>query len=390
MLQYISAAFIYPVSSLPLKKGVIAFEEDGMIHSVLSAAEARENAISNIVYYDGILVPGLVNTHCHLELSHLLGKIPQHTGLQGFVQQVIQYRDVSEEMVTAAMQKADEQMYNQGIVAVGDISNKLVSRDIKLNSRLYYHTFIEALGFNPSQAAGIFENALKLKQKFEPLKVSIVPHAPYSISKDLFRAIKTYAEQEQDPISIHNQETEDENLFFQFKQGAFLKLYEFLGLDISFFTATGKSALQSIVKDLPLGKVLLVHNTFTSREDADFAGTVNPDLYWCLCPNANQYIENKLPDVKMLADEGLRITLGTDSLASNRQLSILEEMRTLQENYDISLEELLKWATWNGAQFLGIEGRYGSLQPGKKPGINLLEFVDDNRITDRTRIRRII
>jgi cytosine/adenosine deaminase-related metal-dependent hydrolase len=390
MLQYISASVVYPVSSPPIENGVIALEEDGTVYEILHLQQANEQGIENIKYYDGFLVPGLVNTHCHLELSHLFGKIPEQTGLQGFVQQVIKYRDSGEELILEAMQKADREMLENGIVAVGDISNQLVSRTIKTGSRLFYHTFIETLGFNPAQAKTIFERALKMKEEFAPLKASIVPHAPYSISKELFAAIKDYSLKEDNLVSMHNQETEDENLFFQSKQGAFLRLYEFLGLDISFFSATGKSALQSVVEELAESRVLLVHNTLTSAEDVRFAESVRSALYWCLCPNANLYIENRLPDVQMLADAGLNITIGTDSLASNHQLSILAEMKTLQENFNLSFETLLKWATRNGAAFLGIEGEYGTLEKGKRPGINLVEFAPEGKISSKTSIRRVI
>ncbi|PTS98457.1 amidohydrolase [Pedobacter sp. HMWF019] len=390
MLQYISASVVYPVSSPPVENGVIALEEDGTVHAVLHVEQAKEQGIENIKYYEGFLVPGLINTHCHLELSHLFGKIAEQTGLQGFVQQVIKYRDSSEELILEAMQKADREMLENGIVAVGDISNQLVSRAIKSGSRLYYHTFIETLGFNPAQAKTIFEKALKMKEEFTPLKASIVPHAPYSISKELFAAIKDYSLKEDNLLSMHNQETEDENLFFQFNQGAFLKLYEFLGLDISFFSATGKSSLQSVVEELPGSKVLLVHNTLTSAEDIRYATSVHDGLYWCLCPNANQYIENRLPDVQMLAEANLKITLGTDSLASNHQLSILAEMKTLQENFNLSFETLLEWATCNGAAYLGIEEQYGTLEKGKRPGINLVEFAPEGKISGKTSVRRII
>jgi len=123
-------------------------------------------------------------------------------------------------------------------------------------------------------------------------------------------------------------------------------------------------------------KTLLVHNTFTSKADVEFAEAYHPNLYWCLCPNANLYIENRLPDVDMLRNAGVKITLGTDSLASNNRLSIFAEMQTLQINFGIDFDDLLKWGTINGAEFLGVEERYGSLEPGKRPGINLVDFEE--------------
>lgn len=391
MSFYLSASWVYPVSSPPLRNGVISIEDSGTIIEILSAEEAEGRKIRPDQYYEGTLVPGFINTHCHLELSHLIGKIDEHTGLPGFVQQVIQQRAASATEIEAAMAAADTEMYANGIVATGDISNKAISRDVKLKSKIYYHTFVEAMGFNPSRAAEIIENAENTRNAFSPLKATIVPHAPYSVSAALFKEIYNKSGSETDIVSIHNQETPDENAFFESKTGHFLKLYEFLGLDISFFESAGKSSLQTYLPLLSAAaKTLLVHNTFTSKADLEFAASVHAHLYWCLCPNANLYIENRLPDIQLLRESGLKITLGTDSLASNHQLSILDEMRVLQEQANVPFEELLLWATWNGASFLGVEQQFGSFENGKIPGINLIEDLDGLRINLQTRIRRLI
>ena len=391
MISYLSASWVYPVSTVPLKNGVIALDPDGTIAEILTAEEAESKNIKNITHYHGSLVPGLINTHCHLELSHLKGKIPLHTGLPGFVQQVMQQRAVLADEIEAEMRKADAEMYANGIVAVGDISNQTSSKGVKLQSKMYYHTFVETMGFNPEKATEIIKKAEDTKNAFAPLKATIVPHAPYSVSTPLFGEIFRTSGAEGESVSIHNQETADENAFFETRSGHFLKLYEFLGLDISFFKAKGKSSLQTY---LPLlssaAKTLLVHNTFTSKEDIEFAKLTHPHLYWCLCPNANLYIENRLPDVGLLTNSELTITLGTDSLGSNHQLSILAEMFTLQEQAAIPFDELLLWATLNGASFLGISPQFGSFEKGKKPGVNLIEGMKEGRLSAESHIQRLI
>jgi cytosine/adenosine deaminase-related metal-dependent hydrolase len=379
MISYLSADYVYPVSSSVLKNGVIGLDDQGMIHEVLSAEAASGRRLNKIIHYEGLLVPGFVNTHCHLELSHLKGKIKKHTGLNGFVQQVMKLRGIDEYAISLAMLEADKEMLRNGIVAVGDIANQAVSKTIKRASPQYYYTFLEVMGFNPASARASAERAVEFKASFGDFPIGIVPHAPYSVSAALFAELKLAAEAGGGLLSIHNQETADENLFFEQKQGEFLKLYEFLGLNIDFYEPSGKSSLQTILPYLsPSLKTLLVHNTFTSREDVRFAKTMHHNLYWCLCPNANLYIENKLPDVGMLRSEGLKITLGTDSLASNDVLSIFAEMQTLQEHFEIPVEELIRWATWNGAEFLGVDQTSGSLEVGKRPGINLLEYSLQN------------
>ncbi|HEY0177862.1 MAG TPA: amidohydrolase family protein, partial [Pedobacter sp.] len=285
MSSYLSASWVYPVSTAPLENGVIAVDTDGTITGILSAEEAAAQNIENIQYYEGCLVPGLVNTHCHLELSHLAGKIPEHTGLPGFVRQVMQQRQASAAEIEEAMIEADATMYEKGIVAVGDIANQIVSRNVKLQSKICYHTFVETMGFNPERATEIIKKAKEIKQDFLPLKATIVPHAPYSVSAELFNEINAVSGTEGESVSIHNQETADENAFFESRTGHFLKLYEFLGLDITFFKAGGKSSLQTYLPLLSgLPNTLLVHNTFTSREDLEFAATVHSRLFWCLCP----------------------------------------------------------------------------------------------------------
>ncbi len=381
MVSYISASYVYTNAGQPIKNGVVGIDAEGTVMKVLSPEQAAHIEADRIKHYEGLIVPGFINTHCHLELSHLKGAIDKHKGLPAFVQDVMELRNADaykdEYLQDSAMLRADIEMFDCGIVAVGDISNSAVSRMTKRGSLIHYHTFIEALGFNPETAHLAVNRALALKEEFVPLHASIVPHAPYSVSEALFNELKKIAEADDTIVSIHNQETADENAFFIEKEGEFLELYFMLALDIEFFKPSGKSSLQTILPLLSNSQpTLLVHNTFTDAEDAAFAKQTHNNLYWCLCPNANLYIENRLPNVNMLREAGLKITLGTDSLASNDALSIFDEMLTLQEHFDIPVEELLKWATLNGAEFLGLAERYGSLEKGKRPGINLLGFTE--------------
>ncbi|MCZ4242886.1 amidohydrolase family protein [Pedobacter punctiformis] len=388
MLKYFSADWVFPVNQSPIKNGVVVVTGKGEIKEVLSEEEAVNLDLQNINKYKGAIVPGFINTHCHLELSHMLGAIQIQTGLVEFVQSVIKSRQNDAEQITAAMKSADEQMFKNGIVAVGDISNQTASKEIKEVSKIYYHTFIEAIGFNPERADAVMEHARGIKLQFDPLPSSIVPHAPYTVSEKLFQLINEYAKAENSFLSVHNQETTDENSFFETKSGGFLKLYDFLNLNIDFFQPSGKTSLQTWLPCINQ-KTLLVHNTVTNKADVEFAKKTHADLYWCLCPEANLYIENKLPDVDLLMDEEVKITLGTDSLASNHQLNILSEMKTLQTQKHIGFEDLLQWATINGAEFLGMQKQLGTLEPGKIPGLNLINLSNDF-VIENDEVQKII
>ena len=388
MLKYFSADWIFPVSSPPINNGVVAVNPDGGIEEVLTQEEASSLGLAT-TKHKGSIVPGFINTHCHLELSHMLGQIPEQTGLVEFVQSIIKSRrgDIAE--IKKAMYAADQKMFENGIVAVADISNQISSKEVKEQSKIYYHTFIEAMGFNPERANAIMDDVKEIKQAFEPLPASIVPHAPYSVSPELFGLIKVEAEKDNAFISVHNQETDDENAFFENKTGGFLALYKFLGLDISFFAPTKKTSLQTWLLYIKEQKTLLVHNTVSSKADITFAKENNNNLYWCLCPQANLYIENALPEVDLLIEENVKITLGTDSLASNHQLNILSEMITLQKYKQVPFEKLLRWATINGAEFLELDQQVGTIAVGKKPGLNLIQLSADFSI-ESDKVKRLI
>jgi cytosine/adenosine deaminase-related metal-dependent hydrolase len=391
MLRYLSADYIFPVSSEPVRDGVVVLNESGEVLDLLDPSNGT-TIPGKIEHYHGIIVPGFVNTHCHLELSHLHGKIPKATGLVSFVKAVISQRAADQEEVLIAMKANDRLMSDNGIVAVGDISNNHLSKSVKQNSRIFYHTFVELLGFDPEKAETVFNRALKLKSDFEPLPASIVPHAPYSVSEKLFALLREYSEIHENLCSMHNQESQAETDFFMNKGGEFLDLYEMLNLDLSFFKSHFQSSIRSI---LPLisakQKTLLVHNTFTSSDDIATVQASGKDVVWCFCPNANLYIEGRLPDIDQFLANDLKITLGTDSLASNDKLCILSELKVIKAYFPkLPFSQTIRWATLNGAEFLGIDKRFGSIEKGKTPGLNLIENAKGNELTANSTIRKLI
>jgi cytosine/adenosine deaminase-related metal-dependent hydrolase len=374
-MRFLSATAIFSGKEFFKEPTILVLNDHGGIEDLLPAGRIETNRTE---HYEGILTPGFVNAHCHLELSHLKDKIARHTGIVDFGLSVIRHRhDVPEEQQLELMQDADRAMASQGIVAVGDISNTALSAKVKEESSLYYHSFVELIALNPERAGLVFEAGKGVLDAFRQagLAASLAPHAPYSCSKELIALITEHAHHHKLPTSIHNQESKAENDFFLQKTGDYLRLYETLGLPIGYFTASGKSSLKTVLESFQKGvNTLLVHNTFTDHEDVYTAQKALNKLYWCLCPNANLYIENSLPHVELLFSENCALTLGTDSLASNSGLSILQEILTLQEHFpQIPIEVFLKAATWNGAEFSGIENRFGSLEKGKTPGINVID-----------------
>lgn len=389
MRRYLSADYVFPVSSQPVKNGVVVLDARDEIIELLHEKELPANI--SVEKYEGILVPGFVNSHCHLELSHLRNKIPAKAGLIDFLKRVSRRPPADQEEIRKAIEEADEEMYQAGIVAVGDISNTIHTKEKKLTSRIYYHTFSEIFNFDPEGAKEAFRRGMELCEAFSPLSSSVTAHAPYSVSKDLFRYIKLFNAQGSNLISIHNQESEEENKFFRYKTGGFLDFYQFLNRNIDFFKAQARNSLRSILPLLPNQRILLVHNTYTSFKDISFVDRYKRDVTWCLCPKANLYIEDRLPKIDFFMNSRLPVVLGTDSLASNDKLCILSEIKTLLKAHPaVPFEKCLQWATLNGARYLGIDKRYGSLESGKRPGVNLLTNTDGLSITAETEVRKLV
>jgi len=262
-----------------------------------------------------------------------------------------------------------------GIVAVGDISNTLDSLAQKAKHNLAYYSFVELYDLDPTLAPDKIVAGLEIQKQFQEncVRASIVPHAPYSVTNDLWHLLSAHFGIH--TISMHNQETPDENDLFKTKTGSFLGMYERTKVNLDFFKATGLSSLQSI---LPIFKKahhgILVHNSFTSAEDIKAVHTAMSNAFWCLCPNANQYIEQTMPPIELLRSENANIVIGTDSYASNWSLNVLDELKTIQQYHpEIPLEEMLGWATINGARALQMDKQLGSFEKGKKPGVVLIK-----------------
>jgi aminodeoxyfutalosine deaminase len=397
-MRKLSAHYIITGTGSVLVKGIITLSDDGTVIEIIDTKGQLEE-MANVEFYSGVLIPGFVNAHCHLELSHLHTIFPEKTGLPGFLKNVTDYRNTDENRVIEAAGKADFELWKNGIVAAGDISNTNITFQLKSKSRIVYHTFIEALGFMPKRAEKAFAWAQYCfdEAKSIGLRVSVVPHAPYSISKELFDKISEFAVNQKSILSMHSQESSGEDDLYRSGNGEIARhLTGNLALDLSFFKPTGKSALESVIHWLPKeNKLLLVHNILTCQKDIDLiAKTRSKNKTWfVLCPNSNLYIDDHLPDIALFRKNKLQICLGTDSLSSNHQLSMLEEMKTIQSYFPaVPLDEIVTWATRNGAEALEIDDWAGTIEPGKKPGINLISGMDLQhlQLLPQSKIKRLI
>ncbi len=355
---------------------VLVIDDAGFIMDVLPDSEVN---ISECEYYPGMLTPGFINAHCHLELSHLKGRFDTGTKLIPFLKNVVQQREVDQEVILQCIADADREMINEGIVAVGDISNKKDTLEIKQKSEIYYHTFIEAFDFlQEPLAQKFFDDYKKVYDAYQGLPRTMVPHAPYSVSQSLFAMIKELNATGDHVISLHNQEAVDEDLLFLNKTGAFVEFWESFGFNMDSFVPTGKESVYYALDKMHSNQnTLFIHNTQMKEAQIRDVLSWNRDSYFVTCANANLFIENALPEYKHFTKAGATLCIGTDSLSSNWHLSVMEEMKSiLKYNLWLDLEDVLKWATFNGAKALRIDERFGSIAQNKMPGINWIQSVD--------------
>lgn len=340
---------------------VLVTDLRGKMLDIIDHSEAG----AGVRYIPGLIRPGFVNAHCHLELSHMRNIIPPHTGLVPFLMDVTGKRGFPDEMIHKAIADALEEMEADGITAVGDISNTDVTAAFKASGRLQFHTFVEVISFleaNTPERIRHYTGVLNSFRSTAAGRASLSPHAPYSVSPLAFRMINDTTEN--GIVSIHNQETPHENELYRSGRGAFLELLRKVGIPDSPFPVTGQSSIRSWLPHFNRGQtLLLVHNTFMPREDIQWAREISKRngtrLVFCCCVNANLYIENNMPDIPVFLEEDCHMVLGTDSYSSNLQLKVSAEIATLRERFpSIPVERWYRWATVNGAEALGMENKW--------------------------------
>lgn len=370
-LRYITADWVYPVSSPRIQHGVVVLEGD----YIKEVTSRQHMPADQLEYFKGSIIPGFINTHCHLELSHLKGKAPTGAGLLPFLDHVVKFRDIAQTDIDAAIIEADAAMWENGIQAVGDICNKTDTFAVKRASKIHYYSFVEMFDFLQEQQTDIMIAGYMDAYRQAPEPKTAVPHAPYSVSRNLFKRVNEL-NTSKGTVSIHNQETPAEQDFFMQGSGGFFDFYKNFGFDLGHFQPTAKTSIHYAMSNMdPKHRTIFVHNTLTSSEDIQAAQMWSEQVYWATCANANLYIENRLPFYQHFIQANARMTIGTDSLTSNWQLSILEEMKTIAKYQSyVSFETLLLWATLNGAMALGMDDQLGSLEEGKSPGVLHLSF----------------
>lgn len=357
---------------------LITIDDNGVVVDI-EADVADIDSHASVEFYSGIIIPGMVNSHCHLEYSYVHGKIPSGGGLPKFISSIISIKCVDpttdqEKSSKAAIQ--DAVMFEEGIVAVADHNNNDYVYEVKEKSKIYYHSFVEMYDMDDMSSDEAFDWGMKRVEAHHSkgLAATIAPHATYTMSDRLLglcggSEISDKGVKAEGAMSIHFKESiamageqESDRVF----------------------------AAVSPQRD----SLLFIHSIYASKEDIDRAIELYGDkLTIVVCPLSNLYIENNILNLDYLREKGVRIAIGTDSLSSNHLLSMVAEMRCLQERFPhIALSEIVKWATENGATAICKNDIFGTIERGKKCGLVNISNVDleSMKLTESSKGTRIL
>ena len=357
---------------------------DALTREVLAIGQydsAELDATEGVEFYAGILTAGFINAHCHSELAPLQGAIAPGGGFAAFGGAVGAKRaEFTREQTLRAIREAEGAMYAEGVDAVGDIVNDDSSFEIKRESAIRYRSFAEVFGLRSS-------NEERCRELLIHPETSLTPHSTYSVQDASFRRV--CSEPSDAPLSIHFMESEGEAQLYR-GEGDMHRWYSQVGFSCDFLHYGSPAG--RIIRCVPRDRsVMLVHNCFVTEQVVDsLLAHFTAPLYWVLCPRSNRYISGIEPrSVELLRRKGCNICIGTDSPASNESLSIIEELKCFK---GVPLDELLGWATHNGAAALGYDDTLGTIAEGRKCGLVVISGVDMTTmsLTPSATARRIL
>ncbi|MBU4357508.1 MAG: amidohydrolase family protein [Proteobacteria bacterium] len=367
--------WVLPVSGPPIRDGAVVVAGD-RIAAVGPAAEVLAGFTGMICDHgDGAILPGLVNCHVHLEFSALAGKVAPQARWEDWLEATLAtYGALSPEEIEAGIALGMEALWQSGAVLVGEVTNTGASWPHLETGPLAYHLFYECLGFD-------LVETFDLPEKFPffgrpevaaAARVSAAAHAPYSVSAALFRAVAEWNTARSGLQMVHLAESQAEIDFLARGNGFFEGLLKRRGRWVQDFQPPGPGAAAYLEGLGFLGpRTLTVHGTQLTA--ADWGRLAETKTWLVLCPRANRYTGAGEPPVPELLQAGVNLALGTDSLAGNWDLNLFGEMLWLHRNFPAYPGDLwLRLGTLNGAQAMGRDREFGSLEPGKKAALGVI------------------
>lgn len=361
----------------PRRDHTVQVGDEGRIEQVRPAVAGDPLAL------EGLLVPGLVNAHTHLELSGL-GLVPGGAGLPAWVAQVMRSRDRASRQAAA---QAAEALREVGTAVVCDVSNAGDTAALLQDAGLAGVVQVEVLGFGRADVPARVASIESFHGSGGLVRRRPAAHAPYSTAPAIVQAVVDWdGPGAASPPTVHVGESEAEVAFLRDGTGPFAALLDALGRDWRWFEAPGCSPVAWLDRNGWLGRLIVVHGVHTTAGDRVRLAQTGTAV--CLCPRSNQHVEGRLPEAGALHAAGVPLCLGTDSLASSPDLDVLAEIPVLARAFpEVPVGVWLEAATAGGARALGFP-QHGRIVPGARPGLLLLEVSDVAALAEAAPPRR--
>jgi cytosine/adenosine deaminase-related metal-dependent hydrolase len=379
--RVVRAKAVVPGDEPPIRDGAIVVDGDGTVIDVGRADQIiPRHAGAPLEHVDGVLLPGLVNAHAHLELSALRGKVPGGRGFVAWLDSFVSVRTLEPpEEDAQAIERAVSQLDLTGTVAVGDVTNTLAAVGALARHGIGGAAFHELFGMDRDKALeriGHMEEKRQAAESFfsADLVYAPAPHTLYTTHPDAVRALLAAARERGARTSLHLAEHPAERSFLVEGTGPYADFARRLGLDVAAFPLSHEGPIDTAARlGMLAPDVLLVHLTDARpKELARVAASGAPVV---VCPRSNLFIEVRLPPLADMLREGIVPALGTDSLASNTSLDLLAEARALGDRFpSVPARELLRMATAAGARALA-RADLGRLGKGARPGVLAISGV---------------
>ena len=376
------ARWVLPISQPPIRDGWVAVESGKIVGVGGPADRPPDRPIGRLADEPIAILPGLVNAHTHLELSWMRGQVPPAETMPKWVERLMALRRTVGHEPVEPIHEAIREARAAGTTLVGDITNTLAAYQPLADSDLSAAIFRELLGFNVTDPAAVVAQAQAQLDALTPisrLRLSIVPHAPYSVSPALLREI-VQAASGRARVSIHLGESAEEVEFLQSGHGSWRTLLDDLKAWSDAWTPPACSPVVYIDRHGLLNdRLLAVHCVQLTDEDLGKLAAAGATVV--ACPRSNRWTGAGLPPIGRFYESGVTVAVGTDSLGSVEDLNVFAELALMRQLApDVPARALLESATKHGADALGFGTELGTIEPGKRSeliGVRLPGAVDD-------------